>query len=242
MKRGGVLPPLEEVMLDRDNRDDERQLRRASELAKQEMDSSSRVQTLDGEGRARATGKRKEAIARVWIRPGAGEVTVNNRPLGSFFSVLENREQARGPPPPPAALLHAPAAVLRFVAEPGHGHGAQVLSPFVVSGTLGMFDTHSTVQGGGSTGQAQALRQGVAKALQAYDPELRTPLRAFGFITRDSRVVERKKPGRAKARKSFQWVRATRVQALAALAARPASGLAGLLAPCRHAFRCQVKR
>ena len=112
-------------MLDRDNRDDERQLRRASELAKQEMDSSSRVQTLDGEGRARATGKRKEAIARVWIRPGAGEVTVNNRPLGSFFSVLENREQARGPPPPPAALLHAPAAVLRFVAEPGPGHTAR---------------------------------------------------------------------------------------------------------------------
>lgn len=223
MKRGGVLPPLEEVMLDRDNRDDERQLRRASELAKQEMDSSSRVQTLDGEGRARATGKRKEAIARVWIRPGQGDVTVNNRPLGSYFSVLENREQARGPPPAAAALLHAPAAVLRFVTGPRHrGPGAQVLSPFVVSGTLGMFDTHSTVQGGGSTGQAQALRQGVAKALQAYDPELRTPLRAFGFITRDSRVVERKKPGRAKARKSFQWVRATRLQSPCCPARPPA--------------------
>lgn len=84
---------------------------------------------------------------------------------------------------------------------------SDVLAPLAVTNTLGAFNVRATVKGGGNTGQAQALRHGISKALQLYDPNLRTPLKAEGFITRDSRIVERKKPGKAKARKSFQWVK-----------------------------------
>ena len=82
-----------------------------------------------------------------------------------------------------------------------------VLSAFAITGTYGMYDVRATVRGGGVTGQAQALRHGISKALQLYDPTLRPPLKTAGYLTRDARVVERKKPGRAKARKSFQWVK-----------------------------------
>lgn len=84
---------------------------------------------------------------------------------------------------------------------------SDVLAPLAVTNTLGVFNVRATVKGGGNTGQAQAVRHGISKALQLYNPNLRSPLKAEGFITRDSRIVERKKPGRAKARKSFQWVK-----------------------------------
>ncbi|DBA93188.1 TPA: hypothetical protein ACH3X2_003495 [Trebouxia sp. C0005] len=84
---------------------------------------------------------------------------------------------------------------------------SDVLAPLLTTNTLGLFDVRATVKGGGNTGQAQALRHGISKALQLYDPQLRPPLKAEGLLTRDSRVVERKKPGKAKARKSFQWVK-----------------------------------
>ena len=84
---------------------------------------------------------------------------------------------------------------------------SDVLAPLAVTNTLGAFNVRATVKGGGNTGQAQALRHGISKALQLYNPNLRSPLKAEGFITRDSRIVERKKPGKAKARKSFQWVK-----------------------------------
>lgn len=84
---------------------------------------------------------------------------------------------------------------------------ADVLDPLCTTNTLGLFDVRATVKGGGTTGQAQALRHGISKALQLFEPELRPALKAEGLLTRDSRIVERKKPGKAKARKSFQWVK-----------------------------------
>lgn len=84
---------------------------------------------------------------------------------------------------------------------------ADVLDPFCTTNTLGLFDVHASVKGGGTTGQAQAMRHGISKALQLFEPELRPALKAEGLLTRDSRIVERKKPGKAKARKSFQWVK-----------------------------------
>lgn len=84
---------------------------------------------------------------------------------------------------------------------------SDVLAPLAVTNTLGAFNVRATVKGGGNTGQAQAIRHGISKALQLFDPDLRAPLKTEGFLTRDSRIVERKKPGKAKARKSFQWVK-----------------------------------
>ncbi len=124
-------------------------------------------------GRAYATGKRKNAIARVWIKPGSGKVTVNGRELNVYFA----------------------RPVLQMILR----------QPFTVSGTEDQFDVMATVVGGGLSGQAGAVKHGISKALQLYDPSLRAGLKAAGFLTRDSRVVERKKYGRAKARKSFQF-------------------------------------
>jgi len=152
-----------------------RAFRREKERAKQEQIAAARVRVVDEQGRAYATGKRKEAIARVWIQPGDGTVLVNGRALDLYFPDLTWR--------------------------------AHVLFPFLVTQTLGSFDAAVTVQGGGPSGQAQAVRHGVAKALQAWAPALRGALRGVGLLTRDPRVVERKKPGKPKARKSFQWVK-----------------------------------
>ena len=127
----------------------------------------------DDLGRAYATGKRKDAVARVWIKPGSGKVTVNGRELNIYFA----------------------RPVLQMILN----------QPFQVAGVEGEFDVQATVKGGGLSGQAGAVKHGISKALQLYDPALRPALKAAGFLTRDSRVVERKKYGKAKARKSFQF-------------------------------------
>lgn len=128
---------------------------------------------IDAQGRAYATGKRKNAIARVWIKPGNGRVTVNGRDIEVYFA----------------------RPVLRMILR----------QPFEVTQRIEQFDVDCTVNGGGLSGQAGAVRHGISKALTNYEPGLRPTLRKGGFLTRDSRVVERKKYGRAKARRSFQF-------------------------------------
>ena len=131
------------------------------------------VQKLDKQGRAYATGKRKDAVARVWIKMGAGEIVVNERPVETYFA----------------------RPVLRMLIQ----------QPLVASNRQGQYDVVCTVSGGGLSGQAGAVRHGLSKALMRYEPELRGVLKRGGFLTRDPRVVERKKYGRAKARRSFQF-------------------------------------
>ncbi|MGR3499808.1 MAG: 30S ribosomal protein S9 [Limimaricola soesokkakensis] len=124
-------------------------------------------------GRSYATGKRKDAVARVWIKPGTGKVVVNGKDIDTYFA----------------------RPVLQMILR----------QPFQVAGVAGQFDVFATVAGGGLSGQAGAVKHGVSKALQLYDPSLRGALKAAGFLTRDSRVVERKKYGKRKARRSFQF-------------------------------------
>lgn len=124
-------------------------------------------------GRAYATGKRKDAVARVWIKPGSGKVQVNGKEMNVYFA----------------------RPVLQMVLR----------QPFQVAGAEDQFDVIATVKGGGLSGQAGAVKHGISKALQLYDPSLRSALKAAGFLTRDSRVVERKKYGKRKARRSFQF-------------------------------------
>jgi small subunit ribosomal protein S9 len=128
---------------------------------------------IDSLGRAYATGKRKDAVARVWIKPGSGKITVNGREVQVYFA----------------------RPVLRMLLN----------QPFEVASRVQQFDVMCTVAGGGLSGQAGAVRHGISKALTYYEPALRPALKAAGFLTRDARVVERKKYGRAKARRSFQF-------------------------------------
>ena len=128
---------------------------------------------LDAQGRAYATGRRKDAVARVWVRPGTGKITVNGRALEVYFA----------------------RPVLRMI----------INQPFGIVNRAGQFDVVCTVSGGGLSGQAGAVRHGISKALTYYEPDLRGALKKEGFLTRDSRTVERKKYGRAKARRSFQF-------------------------------------
>ena len=130
-------------------------------------------QKLDAHGRAYATGKRKDAIARVWIKPGGGRIMINGKPFDEYF----------GRP------------VLRMLMQ----------QPLVVAQRTGQYDINCTVAGGGLSGQAGAVRHGLSKALTYYEPELRGVLKKNGFLTRDPRVVERKKYGKAKASRSFQF-------------------------------------
>ncbi|SDX24427.1 30S ribosomal protein S9 [Roseicitreum antarcticum] len=132
-----------------------------------------RTPVRDSLGRAYATGKRKDAVARVWIRPGSGKVTVNGKEMKAYFA----------------------RPVLQMILR----------QPFQVAGVTDQFDVMATVAGGGLSGQAGAVKHGISKALQLYEPSLRGALKAAGFLTRDSRVVERKKYGKAKARRSFQF-------------------------------------
>ena len=127
----------------------------------------------DALGRSYATGRRKNAIARVWIKPGKGDIVVNGKRVGVYFA----------------------RPVLRML----------ITQPFLVSDRYNQFDVFCTVNGGGLSGQAGALRHGISRALTYYEPELRPILKTAGFLTRDSRVVERKKYGKAKARRSFQF-------------------------------------
>ena len=131
------------------------------------------VQKLDKHGRAYATGKRKNAVARVWIKPGAGKISINGRDVENYFA----------------------RPVLRMILQ----------QPLAVAKRIGQYDLIVTVAGGGLSGQAGAVRHGLAKALTHFEPELRSPLKKEGFLTRDSRVVERKKYGKRKARRSFQF-------------------------------------
>ncbi|MDI4665534.1 30S ribosomal protein S9 [Xanthobacter autotrophicus] len=145
----------------------------AASVAAAQPEAPVHVQKLDKFGRAYATGKRKDAVARVWVRPGTGKITVNDRDIEVYFA----------------------RPVLRLM----------INQPFQVAAREGQYDVVCTVSGGGLSGQAGAVRHGISKALTYYEPELRSPLKKGGFITRDSRVVERKKYGRAKARRSFQF-------------------------------------
>jgi len=131
------------------------------------------VQKLDPQGRAYATGKRKNAVARVWIKPGGGKILVNTRAVETFFA----------------------RPVLRMMIQ----------QPLVAANRLGQYDIVCSVSGGGLSGQAGAVRHGISKALTYFEPDLRSVLKRGGFLTRDSRVVERKKYGKAKARRSFQF-------------------------------------
>jgi Ribosomal protein S9 len=131
------------------------------------------VQKLDSLGRAYATGKRKNAVARVWIKPGKGTLTINGREFAKYFA----------------------RPVLQLI----------VKQPIVAAERLDQYDVNVTVAGGGLSGQAGAVRHGISKALTYYEPALRGVLKKGGFLTRDSRVVERKKYGKAKARRSFQF-------------------------------------
>jgi small subunit ribosomal protein S9 len=131
------------------------------------------VQKLDKQGRAYATGKRKDAVARVWIKPGTGKVVVNGRPFEIYFA----------------------RPVLRMILQ----------QPLGIAKRVDQYDVTVSVAGGGLSGQAGAVRHGLSKALTHYEPELRPILKHEGFLTRDSRVVERKKYGKKKARRSFQF-------------------------------------
>lgn len=131
------------------------------------------VQKLDNFGRAYATGKRKNAIARVWLRPGNGRILINKKEMAEYFA----------------------RPVLQLILR----------QPLQLVERADQYDVMATVKGGGLSGQAGAVRHGISKALTYYEPELRSPLKKGGFLTRDSRVVERKKYGRAKARRSFQF-------------------------------------
>ena len=131
------------------------------------------VQKLDKQGRAYATGKRKDAVARVWVKPGSGKIQINTRAFEVYFA----------------------RPVLRMLIQ----------QPLVATNRNGQYDVVCTVSGGGLSGQAGAVRHGISKALTYFEPDLRTPLKRGGFLTRDSRVVERKKYGKAKARRSFQF-------------------------------------
>ncbi len=124
-------------------------------------------------GRSYATGKRKDAVARVWIKPGKGNITINEKSIDQYF----------GRP------------VLKMI----------INQPFEVANRVNEFDVVCTVKGGGLSGQAGAIKHGISKALNEFEPELRAVLKKAGFLTRDDRTVERKKYGKAKARRSYQF-------------------------------------
>ncbi|MBP2547275.1 small subunit ribosomal protein S9 [Neorhizobium galegae] len=131
------------------------------------------VRKVDAQGRSYATGKRKNAVARVWVKPGTGKIIVNGKEFADYFA----------------------RPVLQMILQ----------QPIVAAARTGQFDIIATVAGGGLSGQAGAVRHGLSKALTYFEPGLRGVLKKGGFLTRDSRVVERKKYGKAKARRSFQF-------------------------------------
>ncbi|HNQ92090.1 MAG TPA: 30S ribosomal protein S9 [Alphaproteobacteria bacterium] len=138
-------------------------------------DEAKREPKIDAQGRAYATGRRKEAAARVWIKPGTGKVIVNGRDQEVYFGRKT--------------------------------HLLVLNQPFLIVNRVNQFDVMCTVEGGGLSGQAGAIRHGISRALQYYEPDLRSPLKVAGLLTRDSRAVERKKIGLHKARRAKQWVK-----------------------------------
>jgi small subunit ribosomal protein S9 len=141
--------------------------------AAEDANAAPKEPVRDEHGRSYATGKRKDAVARVWVKPGSGKMTVNGKEMNAYFA----------------------RPVLQMV----------IAQPFTVANVSGQFDVMATVKGGGLSGQAGAVKHGISKALSLYDPTLRPALKAAGFLTRDPRVVERKKYGKRKARRSFQF-------------------------------------
>ena len=138
-----------------------------------QVETPLREQQLDKYGRAYATGRRKDAVARVWLKPGSGKIEVNGRDQSIYFA----------------------RPTLRLV----------INQPFGITDRVGQYDVVATVKGGGLSGQAGAVKHGIAQALSRFEPALRSAVKREGFLTRDSRVVERKKYGKAKARRSFQF-------------------------------------
>jgi small subunit ribosomal protein S9 len=157
----------------------ETQTRTLADLATAPIATSAEAQATRAEpkrdefGRSYATGRRKDAVARVWIKPGKGEISINGKKAATYFA----------------------RPVLRML----------ITQPFLVADRYNQFDVICTVNGGGLSGQAGAVRHGISRALTYYEPELRGILKVAGFLTRDSRTVERKKYGKAKARRSFQF-------------------------------------
>ena len=145
----------------------------AAPTPSQQIEAVLREQELDKFGRAYATGRRKDAVARVWLKPGSGKIVVNGREQEVYFA----------------------RPTLRLV----------INQPFDITDRRGQYDVIATVKGGGLSGQAGAVKHGIAQALSRFEPALRTTVKQAGFLTRDPRVVERKKYGRAKARRSFQF-------------------------------------
>lgn len=145
----------------------------AVDVAAPAVEKKERVKKVDAQGRSYATGKRKNAIARVWIKPGNGKIMVNGKEWASYFA----------------------RPVLQMIIE----------QPFKAASRHNHYDVFCTIKGGGLSGQAGALRHGISRALVHFEPELHTVLKQGGFLTRDSRVVERKKYGQAKARRRFQF-------------------------------------
>ncbi len=143
------------------------------DLAPAQDAAPTHVRKVDAQGRSYATGKRKNAVARVWVKPGTGKITINGKEFGHYFA----------------------RPVLQMILR----------QPVVAAARDGQFDIVATVAGGGLSGQAGAVRHGISKALTYFEPGLRSVLKKGGFLTRDSRVVERKKYGKAKARRSFQF-------------------------------------
>lgn len=143
--------------------------------SKEQTEAVKREKKVDDLGRAYATGRRKECVARVWIKQGSGKVTVNGMPQDQYF---------------------------------GRKSLLLVLNqPFLETGQMNAFDVVATVKGGGKSGQAGAVRHGISRALENYDPELRPTLKKAGMLTRDARMVERKKIGKHKARRTKQWAK-----------------------------------
>jgi small subunit ribosomal protein S9 len=140
-----------------------------------EVEVKERTPKIDKQGRAYGTGRRKDAVARVWIKPGRGKVTVNGREQDVYFG--------------------------------RQTHLLVLNQPFLIVNRVNQFDVVCTVSGGGLSGQAGAIRHGISRALQYYEPDLRAPLKTAGMLTRDSRAVERKKVGLHKARRAKQWVK-----------------------------------
>ena len=148
-------------------------LEQLSQLKPAAPEASKYIKKVDKLGRAYATGKRKDAVARVWIKLGAGKIVINERPVETYFA----------------------RPVLRMLIQ----------QPLAAANRQGQYDVTCTVSGGGLSGQAGAVRHGLSKALVRHEPDLRAALKHGGFLTRDPRVVERKKYGKAKARRSFQF-------------------------------------
>ena len=156
--------------------DEIKSLDQLGEAVSKEIDhdtSKSKEPLRDNLGRSYATGKRKNSISRVWIKPGTGIIVINGKTFDNYFA----------------------RPVLQMI----------IGQPFTVAGVAGQFDVNATVRGGGLSGQAGAVKHGISKALVLYEPTLRQALKAAGFLTRDARVVERKKYGKPKARRSFQF-------------------------------------